>query len=215
MSIKIQVFTFNGFQENTYVLSDLQNNAIIIDPGCYTREEKNELREFIAENELNVQALLNTHCHIDHVLGNHFVKTTYNVDFFMHELDVPTLNSVSNYAHLYGFEAYEESPQPDYFFKDDEFLQFGDIKLKVIFGPGHAPGHVAFYNEENNFLIGGDILFKGSFGRVDLPGGSMEILKKTIFEKIFTLNGDTVVFPGHGPETTIKSEKVSNYILQF
>lgn len=215
MSLQIQVFTFNSIQENTYILSDDKNNAVIVDPGCYTRNEKNELKNYISENNFTVVALLNTHCHIDHILGNSFVKSTYGVDFYMHELDLPTLNAVPNYAHLYGFEAYEESPQPDVFIQEKQILTFGEIKLEVIFGPGHAPGHVAYYNHENNLLISGDILFKGSFGRVDLPGGSMDVLKKTIVEKMFNLPDNTVVFPGHGPKTTIGVEKKSNYILQF
>src|SRR5690606_35030119 len=119
----------------------------------------------------------------DHILGNSFVKNTYQVDFYMHKDDLPTLNAVPSYAHVYGFDAYEESPQPNKLIQDKEVLKFGNIELEVIFGPGHAPGHVAFYNKENNVLIAGDILFKGSFGRVDLPGGSMEVLKQTIYNR--------------------------------
>jgi hydroxyacylglutathione hydrolase len=215
MSLNIQFFTFNPIQENTYILSDNQKNAIIIDPGCYTREEKSILKNYISENELNVLALLNTHCHIDHILGNYFVKNEYQVDFYMHKDDLPTLNAVPSYAHIYGFDAYEESPQPDKLIQDKEVLKFGNIELEVIFGPGHAPGHVAFYNKENNILIAGDILFKGSFGRVDLPGGSMEVLKQTIYNRIFTLPENTLVYPGHGDYTSIGEEKRTNYILQF
>ncbi len=215
MPLKIKIFTFNPIQENTYLLFDEENNAVIIDPGCYSRDEKIELTDFVSDNNLKVLALLNTHCHIDHILGNAFVKNTYSVPFYTHELDLPTLKAVPSYAHVYGFEAYEESPDPDFLIKDNEMLTFGKINFKVIFGPGHAPGHVAFYNEENKILIGGDILFKGSFGRVDLPGGNIEVLKKTIHERIFTLPEETTVFPGHGSETTIGVEKKTNYILNF
>ncbi len=215
MPLKIKIFTFNPIQENTYLLFDEEKNALIIDPGCYSREEKNELTDFVSDNKLKVLALLNTHCHIDHILGNAFVQNTYSVPFYMHNLDLPTLKAVPSYAHVYGFEAYEESPDPDFLIEDNDLLTFGNIKLKVIFGPGHAPGHVAFYSEENKILIGGDILFKGSFGRVDLPGGNIEVLKKTIHERIFTLPEETIVFPGHGSETTIGVEKKTNYILNF
>ncbi|MES2587941.1 MAG: MBL fold metallo-hydrolase [Bacteroidota bacterium] len=215
MPLQVKIFTFNPIQENTYIISDENKNAVIIDPGCYSREEKTELTDFISDNKLKVLALLNTHCHIDHILGNSFVKKTFDVPFYMHELDLPTLRAVPSYAHVYGFEAYEESPEPDFFVQDNELLNFGNISFKVIFGPGHAPGHVAFYNEENKTLIGGDILFKGSFGRVDLPGGSIEVLKKTMFERIFTLPDDTRVYSGHGSSTTIGVEKQTNYILNF
>lgn len=215
MKLKIHSFTYNPFQENTYVVSDEHQNAVVIDPGCYTTEEKSHLRHFIEEQGLKVRALLNTHCHIDHVLGNAFVKNLYHVDFYMHREDLVVLNSVPNYAHLYGFEGYELSPQPEHFLEDGQEIAFGEIRFRIIFGPGHSPGHVAFYNPENHFLIGGDILFKGSFGRVDLPGGDMQTLKKTIHEKIFTLPEETTVYPGHGPATSIEEEKQTNYILSF
>lgn len=213
--MKVTKFTFNPFQENTYIVSDNNNNCVIIDPGCYTTEEKKELVDFISENQLKPIALLNTHCHIDHVLGNAFVMEKYNIELSIHEGDLVTLNSVPNYAHVYGFEGYIPSPQPTHFLEDNQELSFGDIKFKVIFGPGHAPGHVAFYSAENNFVINGDILFAGSFGRVDLPGGSMEVLKETITKKMFALPEETLVYCGHGPETTIKKEKATNMIHQF
>ncbi|TNE55884.1 MAG: MBL fold metallo-hydrolase [Bacteroidetes bacterium] len=215
MSFKIKQFTFNPFQENTYLLYHKSGEALIIDPGCYERHEKKELEDFLEQENLELKALLNTHCHIDHVLGNSFVKERFQVPFYMHREDLETLRSVSSYAHMYGFPGYEPSPEPDHFLEDGQLLEIGPFRLKVIFGPGHAPGHVAFYSEEQAVLIGGDILFQGSFGRVDLPGGSLEVLKKTIFERIFTLPDETLVYPGHGPETSIGQERQTNYILQF
>ena len=158
-------------------------------------------------------ALLNTHAHIDHVLGNSFIQENFNLDYYLHEEDLKTLNAVPNYAHLYGFQGYKVSPQPTTILKGGEKLVFGDIELDVYFTPGHAPGHVVFYNKENKFVINGDVLFRGSYGRVDLPGGSMEILKKTIAEVMFKLPDDTIVYCGHGPSTTIGVEKRSNHIL--
>lgn len=215
MKIHVQSYVFNPIQENTYILYTDNKDAVIIDPGCYFREEKKALSDFIDQHQLHVRALLNTHGHIDHVLGNSFVADTYKVDFYLHKEDLQTLKAVSSYAHLYGFDAYETSPEPNHWLNHGDVLTFGSIKLNVIFGPGHAPGHVAFYSEENNLLVGGDILFKGAFGRVDLPGGDMETLKKTIFTKIFTLPEETVVYSGHGDPTTIGVEKKTNYILQF
>ena len=210
----IDIFTFNQFQENTYVVSDEQKNCVIIDPGCYEKEEEESILAFIKENDLKPLALLNTHAHIDHVLGNSFILNEFQLDYYLHSEDLSTLNAVSNYAHLYGFPGYKTSPQPTKILKGGEKLKFGEIEFDVLYTPGHAPGHVVFYNAENKFVINGDVLFKGSYGRVDLPGGSMEVLKKSIKEIMFALPEDTVVHCGHGPATTIGSEKRSNYILQ-
>lgn len=213
--ISVQKFSFNGFQENTYVVFDQLKNCVIIDPGCYERHEEQELLAFINDNDLSPVALLNTHAHIDHVLGNQFVLDTYSIPFYLHENDLNTLHSVENYAHLYGFSAYKKSPNPTHVLNDGDELVFGAIHFKVFYTPGHAPGHVVFYNEENKFVINGDVLFNGSFGRVDLPGGELETLKKSIFTIMFALPEETLVYCGHGPETTIGKEKRSNYILQF
>lgn len=213
MAVNIRVFTFNAIQENTYVVFDDKKNCVIIDPGCYDREEENELSDFIKNNDLKPLALLNTHGHIDHVLGNSFVVNSYKVDYYLHQEDITTLNAVEKYAHVYGFQGYKNSPQPTHILKGGEKLVFGDIELDVLFTPGHAPGHVVFYNAKNKFVINGDVLFKGSYGRVDLPGGSMDVLKKSISEIMFNLPDDTIVYCGHGPSTTIGNEKLSNYIL--
>ncbi len=214
-NIQIKKFTFNGFQENTFVLSDQKGNCVIVDPGCYDRYEENELVQYIEENNLTVLALLNTHAHIDHVLGNEFVLSRYKVPHYLHTDDLPILQSVPNYAHLYGFDGYKPSPAPSVIMTGGEILEFGEMKFKVFHTPGHAPGHVVFYNEENNFVINGDVLFQGSFGRTDLPGGSLEVLKKSIKEVMFELPDDTIVFCGHGGETSIGTEKQYNAILQF
>lgn len=214
--MKIHSFTFNGFQENTYVISgDSQQSCVIIDPGCYDRSEQQELTGFIQRNGLTVKAVWNTHCHIDHILGNAFCCATYGVDLWAHKEELFTLSMAERSAQLYGLTAFEPSPEPSHWFEDNELIVVDDIRFKVIFGPGHCVGHVAFYSEEEHFLIGGDILFKGSFGRTDLPGGSMDILKKTIHERMFTLPDNTVVYPGHGPATTIGEEKKTNYIWEF
>jgi len=211
----VKKFTFNGFQENTYIVYTATGNCVIIDPGCFTKVEEQELVDFIMENELNPLALLNTHAHIDHVLGNSFVLSQFKIPYYLHTDDLLTLKSVESYAHVYGFDNYKPSPEPTHFLTHNQKLQVEDIEFDVFHTPGHAPGHVILHSPENGFVINGDVLFKGSFGRVDLPGGDIEILKKSIHEIMFKLPSTTVVFCGHGPETTIEDEKQTNYILQF
>ena len=133
----------------------------------------------------------------------------------MHELDLVTLNAVPSDAPMYGFVGFEPSPQPSHLINHGDILQFGDIKFEVLFGPGHAPGHVAFFSKEHKVVISGDILFKGSFGRFDLPNGHLPTLKKTITEVMFGLPDETVVYCGHGPETTIGAERLTNPILHY
>lgn len=210
--MRVHKLTYNPFQENTYVIADETNECIIIDPGCYERHEQEHLKQFINENNLKPVKLLNTHCHIDHVLGNYFVAKEWGLELGMHEADVITLKNIPNYAELYGFGGYQLSPDPAYFITEGDVVEFGNSSLDVLFGPGHAPGHIAFYSIEEKFIINGDILFQGSFGRVDLPGGDFQTLKKTILEKMFALPNDMLVYTGHGPETTIGSEKRTNPI---
>ncbi len=215
MKLHIKSFTFNPFQENTYVVYTDSKDAVIVDPGCYTREEKQHLIDFITDNQLTIHAILNTHCHIDHVLGNSFLMQEYRVDLYAHPLDLPTLEMVPYAAKMYGFEGYETSPLPTQLLADEQTLQFGGIVLNVLVGPGHAPGHVAFYNAENGIILSGDILFRGSFGRYDLPGGDLETLKKTLKDVMFQLPEHTVVYSGHGIETTIGEEKKFNPIWNY
>jgi glyoxylase-like metal-dependent hydrolase (beta-lactamase superfamily II) len=213
--MKVETFTFNGFQENTSIVYTAEKDAVIIDPGCYDQHEQEALVDFITSHDLTVHAVLNTHCHLDHIFGNAFCVAKYGVDLYAHKEELFTLGLAEKSAQLYGFPGFIPSPTPSVFIEDEEEIRFGTLAFQVIFGPGHAVGHVAFYNAPNKLLIGGDILFKGSFGRTDLPGGSMEILKKTIHERMFTLPEDTFVYPGHGPTTTIGEEKIHNYIWQF
>jgi hydroxyacylglutathione hydrolase len=213
--INVDSFQFNAFQENSYILSSDSKYAVIIDPGCYERHEEEELEQFISQNNLKPIAVLNTHAHIDHVLGNSFCTSRYNIPLYLHAEDKKTLKMVESYAHVYGFENYKVSPEPSHELYHGMKLQLEDIFLEVFHTPGHCPGHVVFYSEANKFVVNGDVLFQGSFGRTDLPGGDIEILKESIFNTMFHLPEDTAVYCGHGPETTIGKEKRSNYILQF
>lgn len=210
--ITIHTFAYNGFQENTYVLTDETNEAVIIDPGCYSVSEQTELFNFITKNNLTPVKLLNTHCHIDHILGNNFVCTKFNIDLYIHQLDLPTLHATTEYGHLYGFTV-DKSPEPAHFLNDGDVVKFGNSTLKVLFTPGHAPGHVVFVSHEQRFVINGDVLFRGSIGRTDLPGGNHQTLINSIKNKLFSLADDYVVHTGHGPTTTIGYEKKYNPFL--
>lgn len=211
--IQIKTFTFNPYQENTYVLYDEQKNCIIIDPGMHNHAEENILKQFIEENDLTPISLLNTHCHIDHVLGNHFVYETWGLKPNFHEGEVPVLVSVQNYAPQMGFR-YETSPIPDTFIQDHQEIQLGNHTLKAILAPGHSPAHLCYYSESQHFLIGGDVLFYNSIGRTDLPGGDHQTLLTSIKERIYTLPGETIVYPGHGPTTRIDYERLNNQFVR-
>jgi hydroxyacylglutathione hydrolase len=207
--IEIKKFTFNPFQENTYLLYDSTGECVIVDPGCYDQAEQKQLAAFISQHKLKVIALLNTHCHIDHVLGNKFVKDTYNVKLLLHKEDEQQLRAVKVYAPNYGFHNYAEAEADGYLTEGEEF-KFGNSVLEVLFVPGHAPGHIAFYNAAQKICIAGDVLFRESIGRTDLPGGNHATLISSIREKLFPLSDDVVVYPGHGPSTTIGHEKKFN-----
>ncbi len=211
--MKVQSFTFGPFQENTYILYDDSKECVIVDPGCYSQAEENELKNFVTQNNLKVVKLLNTHCHVDHVAGNAFVFDTYGFKPIIHKDDLPVLDSQQRVSEMYGLPC-NISPRPESFIQQHDIVEFGNSKLKVIHTPGHAPGHVVFYNEEEKFLINGDVLFKRSIGRTDLPLGNHDQLINSIKTKLFVLPEETVVYCGHGPNTTIGEEKKLNPYLQ-
>ena len=210
--ITIQSFTFNPFSENMYILYDETKQALIIDPGCYTQPEKDELAKFISETGLKPVKLLNTHAHIDHVLGNNFVAGKYGLKLEMHEADADLLRSAPVYGQMWGIKP-EPSPEPSAFLNEGDVVHFGNSKLDVLFTPGHCPGSITFFSSDEKFAIVGDVLFYGSIGRTDLPGGNHELLIRSIREKLFPLGDDMVVYPGHGPSTTIGFEKQHNPFL--
>jgi hydroxyacylglutathione hydrolase len=210
--IQIKSFTCNPYQENCYLLFDETLECVIIDPGMYTGDEQNTLLKFIAEKKLKPLLLLNTHCHIDHVLGNKFIYDTYGLLPQFHQGEEIMLNSVIAYAPQMGIR-YEVSPSAEEFLPESGTVEFGTSKLQIIFAPGHSPAHLCFYSPEDNFVIGGDVLFYQSIGRTDLPGGDHAQLIKNIKEKLFILPDDCKVYPGHGPATTIGFEKENNPFL--
>ncbi|QOI97108.1 MAG: MBL fold metallo-hydrolase [Flammeovirgaceae bacterium] len=207
--LHIESFTFNPFAENTYLVYDDTKETIIIDPGCCSREEENYLADYISGNRLVVKQLINTHCHIDHVLGNYFVKSKYRVPLFIHPLEEPLLRAVKTYAPNYGFPSYHDV-QHDGFLSENDVVVAGDYQFNVLFVPGHSPGHIALYNQQNKILISGDVLFENSIGRTDLPGGDYDILIESIQTKLFSLPDEVTVYCGHGPTTTIGNEKRTN-----
>ena len=210
--IQIKSFTCNPYQENSYLLFDETLECVIIDPGMYSGDEQNALLKFIADKKLKPVLLLNTHCHIDHVLGNKFIYETYGLLPQFHQGEEIMLNSVIAYAPQMGIR-YEVSPPAEVFLPESGSIEFGNSKLQIIFAPGHSPGHLCFYSPEDNFIIGGDVLFYQSIGRTDLPGGNHAQLIKNIKEKLFVLPEDCKVYSGHGPATSIGFEKQHNPFL--
>lgn len=207
--LSIHAFEFNAFAENTYVVSDETKQAVIIDPGCYSREEQRTLSSYVDENKLVIKYILNTHGHVDHVLGNDFAKDKFKAPLLISKMDEATTRAVRNYAPLYGFDAYREA-EPDQLLSEGEVVSFGNTTWKVLFLPGHSPGHIGFYDANEKVLFSGDVLFAQSIGRTDLPGGNFETLINSIHQKLFILRDEVVVYPGHGPSTTIGEEKISN-----
>lgn len=213
--MQLHQFTFNPFMENTFVLYDRTGECVIVDPGCHMAREQQMLREFIAQKELTPTRLLNTHCHLDHVFGNAWVAEHWGLSLEIHEKELPILQAVPEYAGMYGISA-APSPEPSRYIVPGERIQFGETELEVHFAPGHSPGHVVFFHRQSQQLIGGDVLFLGSIGRTDLPGGNMETLMESIFQTILPLGDAVTVHPGHGPHTTLGHERRQNpFLLQY
>ncbi|MCB0570319.1 MAG: MBL fold metallo-hydrolase [Phaeodactylibacter sp.] len=203
---------FNPFQENTYVVYDESGECVIFDPGCYTREEQQLLVNEISRKKLRPVRLINTHCHIDHVFGNQFVHEHYGLPLEIHRDELPVLQAAPQSALFFGLPIPNGklSPEPERFIEDGQVVSFGNTRLEAIFTPGHAPGELCFFCEESRFLIAGDVLFFGSIGRTDLPGGNHNTLIDSIINRVFPLGDDVTVYPGHGPDTSIGYERRHN-----
>lgn len=210
---QIHAFTFNPFAENTYLLVNEQKECIIIDPGCYSPTEKKELSSFISDKGLQPVKLILTHCHIDHILGNGFVYDTYGLAPVLHRGEIPYLDNLQTMAGMYGMPA-DPSPAPTGFLEEGEILTFGNQAIRILLTPGHSPASICLYCAEEDWLIAGDVLFDGSIGRTDLPGGDYDILIESIEQNLLTLPDSTNVYPGHGPATTIGKERRTNPFLQ-
>lgn len=210
--IYIESMTFNAFQENSFVVYNDEKEAIVFDPGCSNATEQSTLSSYIERNKLKVVRLVNTHCHIDHVLGNKYVAEKYGVKLEASSLEKSTLESGVMVSNMYGIP-YDPSPEISIFIEEGDDFKLGAEEFKVLLCPGHSPGSLCFYHAESKSLIGGDVLFQNSIGRTDLPGGDYNTLINVIKEKLFKLPDDTAVYSGHGPSTTIGFEKRTNPFL--
>ena len=207
--IQIRSFAFNPFSENTYVVFNENKNAFIIDPGNFSDEETDTLNKFISENNLKVQNILLTHAHIDHVLGLQKAFDTYKVPVLMHEIEKEMLDRNPMDANRFGFFFKPFDGEISYL-KDGEILKLDEDEFKILYVPGHSPGHIAFYNDAQKFMISGDILFEGSIGRTDLYKGNHAELIENINSKLFILEDEVKVFNGHGNPTNIGFERQYN-----
>jgi hydroxyacylglutathione hydrolase len=207
--MEIYKLVFSPIDVNTYVLADKSGDCAIIDCGCYDKTEFNQLVTFIESKNLKPVLLLNTHCHLDHIFGNNFILEKYGLRTWSGELDEMNRKNAAQHALLFGLTM-EEPPAPAGFLIDNQLITFGTTELKALHVPGHAPGSLAFYSEKNGCVFTGDALFAGSIGRTDLPGGDYETLINSIKSKLFVLPPSTVVYSGHGNESSIEREMKSN-----
>lgn len=211
--ISIKRFTFNTFMVNTYLLWDETKQCIVIDAACYDPGEQTELAAFIRNEGLILKRNLNTHCHIDHVLGNGFIHHEFGIAPEYHAGSVPFFETALEIGYSFGFRI-DSIPSPARFLADGETVSWGNSTLTVLYTPGHAEGSVCFYSAGDGFVITGDVLFKDTIGRTDLPSGDFDQLMNSIRTRLFTLPPETIVYPGHGPETTIGYEMANNPFIR-
>ncbi|MFW6103680.1 MAG: MBL fold metallo-hydrolase [Bacteroidota bacterium] len=210
--IQVKTYAFNPFQENTYVIYDETQKCIILDPGCYFSEEQKELTDFIAENGLQPEYIVHSHGHVDHILGSDYLRNYYNIQAIMHKDDLEVLRKSKDFGEMTGIEI-DQPKDPEIFIKEGEKISFGNTSFDVLHLPGHSPGSIGLYNEKEQVIFAGDVLFRRGIGRTDLIGGDHATLIRNIKDKLLSLNDDTVVYPGHGDTTTIKEEKAENPLL--
>lgn len=212
--LTVKAFTFNPVEENTYLLYNEKKQCCIIDPGCYFPEEQDKLKGYIEDNALKPVLLLNTHCHLDHVFGNKFVHDTWGLKLHIHEQEKQMLDLAPASGEMWQmpFENYQGEL---IFIKQGSTIKVGEDELGIRFTPGHSPGHICFYDEPDGFAISGDVLFNGSIGRTDLPGGDFDTLINSIQTQLFTLPDETKIYSGHGPLTTVGFEKMNNPFVKL
>ena len=209
--MKIKTFEFNPLGVNTYVLYDKTGECVVIDASCFFPDERELLLNFILDNNLVVKHLLNTHLHFDHVFGVNFMASQFGLKLQVHPDDVFLLDNLPQQLQMFGFNTnVDYAPEIGNYLKENDIISFGEQQLKVLHVPGHSPGSIVFYNEKEKFAVVGDVLFNGSIGRTDLPGGNFDQLIEGIRTKLFTLPDDTEIYSGHGPKTTIGQEKKHN-----
>ncbi len=211
--ISIKTLVFNSFSVNTYILYDETLECVIIDPGCHGAEEEIELASFISENKLKPVALINTHFHVDHILGNSFVCSKYDLKPTGHAGGSMFWRTAREFGSVFNLDI-DEVEKTEHFVETGDLITFGNSGLEVRYTPGHADGSICLINHPQKFVIAGDVLFYGSIGRTDLPTGDFDTLIESIQTQLFNLDNDYTVYPGHGPETSIGYEKMNNPFIQ-
>ena len=208
----VQAFTFNPFQTNCYVCYD-GGEAALVDPSSHTEAEHRAVLDYLAAHDLTVRHLLLTHAHIDHVFGCAFFAEHFGLGWQMHHDDLPLLRRSRDQAAFFGVPMDAAPPDPETFLTEDDTITLGSATFEIRHAPGHSPGSICFVDTTNGFVLAGDVLFQGSIGRADLPGGSLPTLLRSIETQLLTLDDDVAVYPGHGPATTVGRERRTNPFL--
>lgn len=211
--ITVKSFEFNYFSVNTYILHDETGEGVLIDCGCFRREEELELSNYVIANKLTLKHLLCTHMHLDHIFGNEFVNRTYGLKPQAHKSDVEQIPLPQEQAAMFGLQDRVQAIPIEKYIVGNEVIKFGNSELITLLVPGHSPGSLVFYNKKNGFAITGDAIFNGSIGRSDLWGGNQEVLIAAIKDKILSLPDETILYPGHGPSTNVYEESLNNPFL--
>ena len=207
--LNINRFVFNDFQTNTYILDTGGSECLVIDCACQYDHEWDTLKKFLNEKGLRPMDSIHTHFHVDHMIGYHYLFEEYGIGYKVHPASRLFIDLAAEFASVFGIrlgKVYE----PTAFLEEGDIIRLNDVAFKVIYTPGHADGSVCFYCQEENVIFTGDVLFRDSIGRSDLPTGNYDKLKDSILRKLFVLPPDTVVYPGHGPSTTLGYEMQNN-----
>ncbi len=212
--LKIKSFAYNPFQTNCYILSDESGEAIVIDPSFADSNEEAEFDAYITDNQLKLVGAYNTHLHFDHCFGVGHIKKKYDLDYAAHFAGLQFIKGAAQQAAIYGVQV-KEIEAPSIEITDKDRIKFGNSELRILNTPGHANGSLCFVSDSDRFVITGDVLFRESIGRTDLPTGDLDLLMDSIHNKLFVLDGDYKVYPGHGPYTTIAQEIAGNPFLKF
>lgn len=212
--LKVKQFTFNPFGENTYLIVDKESgDAILVDPGMFNQRERDEFDNYVKDNNIKIQQIVNTHLHLDHCFSDNYVRDKYGVKISGSLSDAPLGEEVPVQGLRFGLKAQSEAVHIEVPLKDGDVIKIGESEFHVIEVPGHSPGGIALYCPQGKFVLTGDSLFRGAIGRTDLPGGNHPQLVKSVTDKLLSLPDDTRVLPGHEGMTTIADEKKYNPFL--
>lgn len=207
--MKVNSIVLSPFSVNTYIVSDQTDECVIIDPSCYDQNDRYKLKDFIDKNSLKPVMLINTHSHLDHIFGNNFVQQLYGIDCKISKFGQEVYKRAHSYAKNYGLSM-DSQHEPGELLDESNVIKFGNSELRILHVPGHSPGSLIFYSPIDKFAIVGDVIFSGSIGRTDLPGGDFDTLISGIKQKVYKLAPDTVLYPEHGESTTVEREIRTN-----